>query len=149
MHFRKLLPFLWTVLLLVTAGCSSFSPALHDEPVGKTIVYEIPLERAQRIVNTVMSSHFSGRKVVPLPPPAIGYTTYTRMLLDTWSTTVTVTPVVAKENGRTFQAVKIETKGAGSSFLTGRVGYEEFKKRLRFELDNTGSMRVAESYSIQ
>lgn len=149
MRNRALVTIFGATACLSIVSCSSYAPALHEEPTGKSVVYEIPVERAQRIVNTVMASHFSGREVIPLPQPAIGYTTYTRMALDTWSTTVTLTPVVAKDRKRTFEAIKIETKGAGSSFLTGRITYENFKDRLRSELDNTATMRVVDSYAIQ
>jgi hypothetical protein len=135
-------------IIALVAACSSYSPALHDAPQGKSVVYEMPVERAQRIVLTVMSSHFAGREISPLPAPAIGYTTYTRMLLDTWSTTVTITPVSAKVDGRDLQAVRIETKGSGSSVVTGRTIFEGFKDRLKTELENTGSTRFAERYSI-
>lgn len=148
MHIPVLALLFVVTVALPIAGCSSYAPALHEEPTGKIVVYEMPLERAQRIVYTVMSSHFSGRDVTTLPAPAIGYTTYTRMMIDTWTTTVTITPVVTKENNRTFNALKIETKGAGSSILTGRLIYEGFKDRLRIELDNTGSIKVVDSYSI-
>jgi hypothetical protein len=149
MHIRTCLALFAVVAALPMAGCSSYAPALHEEPTGKSIVYEMPLERAQRIVYTVMSSHFSGREVTTLPAPAIGYSTYTRMMIDTWSTTVAITPVLAKESGRTFNALKIQTTGSGSSILTGRIAYEGFKDRLRAELDNTGSIKVVDSYSIQ
>lgn len=148
MYILNLLALTILVAALPITGCSSYAPALHEEPIGKTIVYEIPLERAQRIIYTVMSSHFSGRDVTTLPAPAIGYTTYTRMMIDTWTTTVTITPVLTKENSRTFNALKIEIKGAGSSILTGRIIYEGFKDRLRTELDNTSSIKVVDSYSI-
>jgi hypothetical protein len=121
MYTPTLLALFIVVAALPMAGCSSYAPALHEEPIGKTIVYEMPLERAQRIVFTVMSSHFSGREVTTLPAPAIGYTTYTRMMIDTWATTVTITPVLTKERNRTFNALKIETNGVGSSILTGRI----------------------------
>lgn len=148
MYILNLLALTILVAALPITGCSSYAPALHEEPIGKTIVYEIPLERAQRIIYTVMSSHFSGRDVTTLPAPAIGYTTYTRMMIDTWTTTVTITPVLTKENSRTFNSLKIEIKGAGSSILTGRIIYEGFKDRLRTELDNTSSIKVVDSYSI-
>src|SRR5437868_5235144 len=96
---------IWLTFAIAAVGCSSYSPALHDAPQGKSIVYEMPIDRAQRIVLTVMSSHFAGREITALPSPAIGYTTYTRMMLDTWSTTVTITPVVAKVATREIEAV--------------------------------------------
>ena len=136
-------------LAIVAVGCSSYSPALHDAPEGKSVVYEMPVERAQRIVLTVMSSHFAGREVTPLPSPAIGYTTYTRSVLDTWSTTVTITPLLAKAAGREFDAVRIDAKGAGSSIVTGQSIFEDFKVRLKHELDHTGQVRTAESYAIK
>ena len=145
---RTMLCLVSPATIALVAACSSYSPAVHNAPEGKSVVYEMPVERAQRIVLTVMSSHFAGRAISPLPAPAIGYTTYTRMMLDTWSTTVAITPVSANVDGRDLQAVRIETKGSGSSVVTGRAIFESFKERLKTELDNTGSMRFAERYSI-
>lgn len=111
---------IFMAIAVAAIGCSSYSPALHEAPQGRSTVYEMSVDRAQRIVLTVMSSHFAGRDIKSLAPPAIGYTTYTRMLLDTWSTTVTITPVSAKIGEREFEAVRIDTKGAGSSVVTGQ-----------------------------
>ena len=141
-----------STILLATAfcvaGCSSYSPAPHDAPPGKAVIYEIPVERAQRIVLIVMSSHFAGREVTSLPPPAIGYSTYTRMMLDTWSTTVTITPVTARVGATEAKGVRIEASGGGSQVLSGRVVFEDFKERLKSELDRTGQMRLVDSYVI-
>lgn len=133
---------------LCVAGCSSYSPALHDAPPGKSVIYEMPVERAQRIVLTVMSSHFAGREITSLPSPAIGYSTYTRMMLDTWSTTVTITPVSARVGAVDVKGVRIETSGGGTQIVSGRAAFEEFKERLKSELDRTGQMRFVDSYVI-
>ena len=140
---------IFVALAMSAVGCSSYSPALHDAPQGKSIVYEMPVERAQRVVLTVMSSHFAGREITALPSPAIGYTTYTRMMLDTWSTTVTITPVVANASGRDFDAVRIDAKGSGSAIVTGQAIFEDFKVRLKNELDHTGQVRIADRYAIK
>jgi len=135
------------VVLLVS--CSSYAPSLHDEPTGRHAVYEMSVDRAQRLISTVMASHFAGRKIDPLPPPAIGYTTYTRMALDTWSTTVTITPVSAEYQGGKLDALRIEVSGGGSSFVTGRTIFEGFKERLRADLDKTGTLRLVDQYALR
>ncbi len=130
-------------------GCAVQSPALHDEPMGKKIVYELSTDHAKRLVHTVMSSQFAGRDITALPAPSIGFSTYTRVLIDTWSTNVSIIPVSASTDGRSFNAVRIETSGGGSSAVSGQIQYNSFRKRLSAELDNTGSMRVVERYVIQ
>lgn len=137
------------LLLAFISGCASYSPSINESVEGKTAVYTIGVEQAKRIVFATMNSHFAGREVLPLGSPAIGYTTYTRMILDTWSTTVTIVPVVAKAGSRVTDALKIDIRGSGSSFLTGRVLFEGFKERLAHELANTGAVLQADSYSIQ
>lgn len=146
---RKLLSILALSVVVVTTGCAVQSPALHDEPAGKKIVYELTPEHAKRLVHSVMSSQFAGRDIEPLPAPSIGFSTYTRMLIDTWSTNVTIIPVSASTDGRTFDAVRIETAGGGSSAVSGQIQYNSFRKRLSAELDNTGSMRIVEKYTIR
>ena len=130
-------------------GCAVQSPALHDEPMGKKIVYELSTDHAKRLVHTVMSSQFAGREITPLPAPSIGFGTYTRVLIDTWSTNVSIIPVSASIDGRSFSAVRIETAGGGSSAVSGQIQYNSFRKRLSAELDNTGSMRIVDRYVIQ
>ena len=134
---------------LIVSGCAVQSPALHDEPAGKKIVYELSPDHAKRLIHTVMSSHFAGRDIEPLPAPSIGFSTYTRVLIDTWSTNVSIIPVAASIDGRTFDAVRIETAGGGSSAVSGQIQYNSFRKRLSAELDNTGSMRIVDRYLIR
>lgn len=133
----------------VLTGCAVQSPALHDEPAGKRIVYELSIDHAKRFVHTVMSSQFAGRDITPLPEPSIGFSTYTRVLVDTWSTNVSIIPVSASTDGRSISAVRIETAGGGSSAVSGQIQYNSFRKRLAAELDNTGSMRIVDRYTIQ
>lgn len=137
------------LILLALSGCAVQSPALHQEPEGKKVVYELTVERAKRLVHSVMSSQFAGREIEAHPAPSIGFKTYTRMLLDTWSTNVTIVPVTAVAGGKSFDAVRIETAGGGSQIVTGKHQYDSFRERLLTELDNTKSMRVVEAYSIQ
>lgn len=145
---RSLLPTGFLAALVLT-GCAVQSPALHDEPSGKKVVYELSPDHTKRLVHTVMSSHFAGRDIEPLPAPSIGFSTYTRVLIDTWSTNVSIIPVAATTDSRIFEAVRIETAGGGSSAVSGQIQYNSFRKRLAAELDNTGSMRVVDRYSIR
>ena len=140
--------YIFTLLLFSLSACASYSPSINDAPDGKTVVYNISIEQAKRIVSTTMSSHFAGREVLPLELPAIGFTTYTRMLADTWSTTVTIIPVLAKSGQTEVTALKIDLRGTGTSFFTGRIHYENFKDRLSQELANTGKLVTADSYLI-
>lgn len=148
-HSRPLLFASALLIGLFMVGCAVQSPALHDEPVGKKIVYELSPEHAKRLVHTVMSSHFAGRDIEPLPAPSMGFSTYTRVLIDTWSTNVSIIPVAASIDGRTFDAVRIETAGGGSSAVSGQIQYNSFRKRLSAELDNTGFTRIVERYTIK
>lgn len=140
---------LFCILTLFLGGCASYSPSLHNSPEGKDVVYVLSIEQAKLIVSSVMTSHFAGRSVEPLASPAIGFTTYTRMLLDTWTTTVTITPVTARQNKEEFQALRIEVSGGGTSFVTGQIIFEGFKDRLRSELDKTASMKLIDGYVIK
>lgn len=133
---------------LLATGCATHSPALHVEPEGSKVVYELPPDRAQRIVHSVMAASFPGRDITPLTPPALGYSTYTRLLLDTWTTTAAITPVVAKAAGREFPAVRIEVTGSGTQIVSGRAQSDKFKERLALELDNASAKRTVEAYSI-
>jgi hypothetical protein len=133
------------ILALALAACSSYSPSVTEAPAGKIVVYKLPIEQAKTLVATTMSSHFAGRDVTPLTPPAIGYSTYTRMMLDTWSTTVTILPVHAMVAGQEVDALRIDVQGSGSSVLTGRVIFEGFKDRLAAEL--APSAVIADSYT--
>jgi hypothetical protein len=135
--------------LLALVGCTTTSPALHAEPAGRHIVYELDVERAKRIVHALMSAQFAGRPIDALPAPSIGFTTYTRNMLDTWSTNVTIVPVTATAGGKDFAAVRIETAGGGSQVWTGKPQYDAFLARLKQELDSTGAVREVERYSIR
>lgn len=145
---RFVLLFAMPVAVLVCA-CSSYSPSLHVEPSGRSVVYALDLDRAQRIVYGAMSSSFAGDAIVPLPSPLIGYETTSHYALDNWSTRVTISPVSASVEGRAIQAVRIEVGGGGSSFLTGRHFYDSFKDRLRAALDSTKSLRIVASFETR
>ena len=141
------------IILLVTAfflaACASYSPSINDSLEAKTALYRLSTEQAKRIVGATMTSHFAGREVRPLEGTTIGFTTYTRMVIDTWSTTVTIVPVATIIDGNTVKALKIDIRGTGSSFLTGRIHYENFKERLAEELARTGSIIYASQYVIE
>ena len=138
-----------TVLLLILSGCATYSPSINDSPDAKIVLYTLQIDQAKRIVSATMSSHFAGREVVPLNGQTVGFSTYTRMLADTWTTTVTIAPVTAKTGTTEISALKIDIRGSGSSFLTGRIIFDGFKDRLAQELTNTGSIVRADSYSIR
>ena len=141
---RNYLKVIFLMMFLVLEGCATYSPALQDAPEGKSVVYAITTEQARRIVSSVMADQFGGREIYPLASPAVGYTTKTEMLLDTWTTTVIVTPVTAQQGQEEFPAVRISVRGAGSWFVSRWLGYTDFKARLRAELDNTGAAKFVD-----
>lgn len=138
------------------AGCSSYSPALNPEPAGQHAVYELDPDQARQLVYGVMNSEYAESnvfrgKVTPLPPPAIGYTGQVAPFNSLgWTTTVVITPVMASYQSKSINAVRIEVKGStAASPVAGTVLYNQFKAHLKSELDNSGSLRLVDSYVVR
>jgi len=138
------------------AACSSYSPALNEQPAGKSAVYALDIEQAKQIVYSSLefeyspSSYKRGR-ILPLPAPEVGYSAaippYNSM---GWTTIVVITPVTALVDNNPTIAVRIEVRGSTmGSPVAGNVFYSEFKAHLKSELDNSGSLRFVDHYSVR
>jgi hypothetical protein len=116
-HRRMLFPALGAVML---AGCSrSYSTAV-DPQTGRQRIYAMEQTEALALAHGAIVRSFPGRRIETIDGPVRGYSTYTRMMLDTFTQQIVVRPVSGRTaqgevvNGYTFEISGSGTSGSGA-----------------------------------
>jgi hypothetical protein len=104
------------LLTALLAGCSTHFTTLRPEGSAKQVIHSMPEEEAFRLAYSAMVTTMPDRKVTVLNGVARGYSTYTRVLLDTYSQQVLVFRAQGLDSaGRQVQGYYFEVSGSGSS----------------------------------
>jgi hypothetical protein len=118
-----------------------------DEATGKLRVYELTDQEAMQIAHGAIVRSFPGRKIETIDGPTRGYSTYTRVVLDTFTQQIIVNSVIGtKADGRTVDGYTFEISGYGTSG-SGAFQNTAFFNTLKSDLSRTG--RGVDVASIQ
>lgn len=129
--------------ILLLSGCaSSFTTAeiltRGSKPSGIK-AYAITPAEALQIAHTAIVETFPGRKITAIKGGPWGYSTYTRVVLDTYNQQVLVKTFQGeKPDGKTARGIVFEVSGNGTSG-SGRIRNGTFFEHLRSIADQTGS----------
>ena len=124
--------------LFLMAACSTNYSTLDKKSDGYQIIYEMSENEALQIAYSAMVGSFPGRKIEKLDGPARGFSTYTRMMLDTYTQQVLAFPVVGHDkSGKNVEGFYFEVSGSGSSG-SGMIRNGKFFENLQVALDKTG-----------
>jgi len=127
-------------LLLISASACSRQQAIGlDAATGKQRIYVMDDREADAIAHGAILSSFPGRKVETITGPMRGYSTYTRMMLDTFTQQVLIQPVTGqKADGTSVDGYTFEVSGSGTSIISGQAQNINFGNTLQKALDSTG-----------
>ena len=104
------------ILVLSTVGCSTHFSTLQPEGSTDQILYAIPEEQAFQIAHGTLVTTIPGRKIEIIDGPVRGYSTYTRVVLDTYTQQVLVFPAEGLDAlGKKIRGYYFEVSGSGSS----------------------------------
>lgn len=124
--------------MLVLAGCSTHFTTLQQDNEKSLVLYQLPEEQAFQIAHYAIASTFPNRKITVLDGHTRGYSTYFRILLDTYSQQILIFRAVGtKQNGEEDKGYYFEVSGSGTT-LTGRQKNVELYEKLNKALTDTG-----------
>ena len=104
------------ILVIFSVGCSTHFSTLQPEGSEKQILYTIPEEQAFQIAHGTLITTIPGRKIEIIDGPVRGYSTYTRVMLDTYSQQVLVYAAEGLDTGGgKIRGYYFEVSGSGSS----------------------------------
>ena len=131
--------FFMIVLILILAGCSTHFTTLQQDNSKGSLIYQIPEDRAFQMAHWAITSSFPNRKITEIEGPTRGYSTYFRIMLDTYSQQVLVFPTIGtKESGEDIKGYYFEVSGSGTTVI-GRQKNVEMYEQLNKALANTGT----------
>jgi hypothetical protein len=120
------------------AGCSRSQTTALDPSTGRARVYAMTADEALTLAHGAILRSFPGRRVTPIEGPVRGFSTYTRVVLDTFTQQVLVRPVIgATPDGRAVEGYSFEVSGSGTSG-SGAWRNDAFFQALQRDLDASG-----------
>jgi hypothetical protein len=146
------------LVVLAVGACSRHYSTGINEVNGKQRIYTVSDAEADAIAHGAIVSSFPGRRVEVISGPVRGYSTYTRMMLDTFTQQVLIKPVSGETaEGRSIDGYIFEVSGSGTSVIVGGIQNSNFADTLQRTLDGTGravdvvstSLRLAASWPPQ
>lgn len=127
------------LLVWVLSGCSTHFTTLQKENEKSSVIYQIPEDRAFQMAHWAITSSFPNRKITEIEGPTRGYSTYFRIMLDTYSQQVLVFPAIGtKESGEDIKGYYFEVSGSGTTVI-GRQKNVEMYEQLNKALAETGT----------
>jgi hypothetical protein len=134
--------FLLLVLVFI-AGCTSkYTTAERISGGGENSglkAYAIAPKEALQIAHTAIVEKFPGRKISAIEGPIWGYSTYTRVLFDTYNQQVLVKAFEGNlPTGETATGIVFEVSGSGTSG-SGRLRNGVFFEHVQYLADQTNS----------
>lgn len=128
------------VLALVgVVSCSRQQSIGGGTASGTQRVYALTETEAAAIAHGAIVSSFPGRRIETIDGPVRGYSTYTRMLLDTFTQQVLIRPVTGRRaDGSTVEGYTFEVSGSGTAGISGGIANANFGSTLQSAADSTG-----------
>ena len=131
--------FILCAFMLILVGCSTHFTTLQQENAKGSVIYQLPEDRAFQMAHGVITSSFPNRKITEIEGPMRGYSTYSRILIDTYSQQIMVCPAIGtKENGEDIKGYYFEVSGSGTS-INGRQENVDMYEQLNKALADTGT----------
>jgi hypothetical protein len=131
--------FILCAFMLILVGCSTHFTTLKQENVKASVIYQLPEDRAFQMAHGAITSSFPNRKITEIEGPMRGYSTYSRILIDTYTQQIMVCPAIGtKENGEDIKGYYFEVSGNGTS-INGRHGNVDMYEQLNKALADTGT----------
>lgn len=131
--------FLIVLTGLILSSCSTHFTTLNQDEGKSTIIYQIPEDRAFQMAYWGITSSFPNRKITEIEGPTKGYSTYFRIMLDTYTQQILVFPAIGtKENGEDVKGYYFEVSGSGTTVI-GRQKNVNMYKLLNKALADTGT----------
>lgn len=128
-----------TTFALLATGCSQSQSTASGGTPGRERIYRLSGDEALAIAQTTILRAFPGRRVEPIEGPIRGFSTYTRMMLDTFTQQILVIPVRGNApTGEMIDGYSFEVSGSGTSG-SGAIRNDSFFDLLQSELDRTGT----------
>lgn len=116
-------------MVFALAGCATnYSTLQSSESSGQTL-YKISQQDAQRIAYTAIAQTMPGRDITTLNGPVLGYTTWTRFVLDTYTQQVLIFKAEGTDKqGALVTGYYFDVSGKGSSGSGMATNGELFRK---------------------
>lgn len=125
--------------IVMLVGCSTHFTTLQQENAKASLIYQLPEDRAFQMAHWAITSSFPNRKITEIEGPTRGYSTYFRIMLDTYTQQVLVIPAIGtKENGEDVKGYYFEVSGSGTTVI-GRQKNVDMYEQLSKALVDTGT----------
>lgn len=125
--------------MLMLVSCSTHFTTLQQENAKALVIYQLPEDRAFQMAHWAITSSFPSRKISEIEGPTRGYSTYFRIMLDTYTQQIMVFPAIGtKESGEDIKGYYFEVSGSGTTVI-GRQKNVEMYEQLNKALADTGT----------
>jgi hypothetical protein len=121
------------------SGCSRNNSTATLSGTSRQQIYTLTDDDAMQMAHGAIVRSFPGRDIETITGPVRGYSTYTRMMLDTFTKQVVVRPVTGiLANGQAVDGYVFEVSGSGTAGVSGGIQNAAFFDTLKRDLDRTG-----------
>ena len=132
---KKLLLMVLAVTIVGLAGCATRHSSLDATGGVPAMAYIGDQEEMLADIQLTILELFPGRKMEPIEGQIKGYTTYTRVLLDTYTQQAVLVPTkVTTPEGEVVQGYALDVSGSGTSG-TGLSRNKNFYEVLKQKFD--------------
>jgi hypothetical protein len=120
---------MFSILLMLSVGCSTHFSTLQPEGSSAQILYAIPEEQAFQIAHGTLVTTIPGYKIEIIDGPVRGYITTFQPFLDKYTQQVLVLPAEGLDTlGEKIRGYYFEVSGSGTSGIGYNKNVELFKK---------------------
>lgn len=144
----RLYSLMFILVVLLVIDCSTHFSTLQQNDEKTRVIYQISEEEAFRLAHWALTSTFPNRKITIVDGLTRGYSTYFRIMLDTYSQQVLVFPAIGiKENKEEVKGYYFEVSGSGTTVIGRQKNVELFEK-LNKSLAETGKSVVVTNVKL-
>lgn len=106
------------VLLFCCISCSTHFTTLNQENSQSKLIFQISENDAFACAYRAITTSFPGRNITNINGPLRGYSTYFRIMLDTFTQQIMVIPAVGiTEDGKEVYGFYFEVSGSGTTVI--------------------------------
>jgi len=129
--------YFFIITVLILSGCSTHFTTLHHDNENSLVIYQLPEEQVFQMAHWAIASTFPNRKITVIEGPTRGYSTYFRILLDTYSQQILILPAIGtKQDGEEVKGYYFEVSGSGTTVI-GRQKNVDLYAKLNKALSDT------------